>query len=191
MAFLWCAANTKNIGLFGGTESGVSVLEYIPAPRAGRKPEELCFTSRSSVAEDDFLSTSDPTDNPDPSSEPQIHRDAAAGTHVDNGIEEVKVAASQDAPGPDLSPMEGAAPASQLASRTIGPMFELLPLSKDTTYNSMLESGYPSAVDQTQHDVAPQWTEDTATLLIEGSSLPLHGEAIVKVRRCRFFRKGE
>ncbi|CDI82784.1 hypothetical protein, conserved [Eimeria praecox] len=167
-----------NAGFFGGTESGVTVLEYIPAPHAGKRAEDLCFTARSPLAEAGHPLTPTPAEFPTLSTIPQPHEEMLANKNADSVDADVQTISSEDEhrPGVPSFPKLAARPG---APGIIGPAFELLPTMLDSNFNSVLEPGYPT-MDQAQHEAGPLLSESATKLLIRGSFLPLQGEEILK-----------
>lgn len=175
-----CAANV-NIGFFGGTESGVSVLEYIPAPRVGKLAGEWCFTARSPPLEEDLPLTPSSEDLSSASTALQNHKEMQTGTRVDSAAATVGKAASKDTPRPVVFSFTDTQAGTLPASGTLGPTFELLPAVAELACDSFMEPGHPS-IDQAQQEAAHLFKENAGELLTGGSFLPLHAEAIVQVR---------
>ncbi|OEH75908.1 hypothetical protein cyc_05445 [Cyclospora cayetanensis] len=162
-----------NQSAFGGTESGVSILEYIPAPLAGIRPEDACFTPYS-TGFDKVLPTSQTAD-PEAS---LVAGEEFEGTGKRHELEG-DLASPFTVKPLDAVATTATAPGGMASLEHLGPPFEALPDLQDLVGGSMVASFRRSPDHTLQELLHVSAGESAKMLMIRGSFLPLHGNSIV------------
>lgn len=163
-------------GFFGGTESGVSILEYIPAPLAGRTAEESCFTPRSFDSERGNASVSSPFKPANIEDAPPLEsRNFLSGTSKGSFSGNAATVPTRNEFLTVVPHFTNAAE-SFTHFESLGPTFALLPPALDRACESTIEAVYHSA-DQALHDLPPL-ASGASSKMFWGSFLPLSGDAI-------------
>lgn len=169
------------------------MLEYIPAPRAGIRAEESCFTPRRSAPESEPTLALENVIFPESSTMPvedgwlSNAMAARSAAQMDVGGAVPAVAFTPALPYGDgllaTAPLTARMSAGLAAVEPLGSPIETLQAAQHLTDGTMLEANRRGA-DQILQQLLPPSLGDAAELFMTwGSYLPLHGDAVLAVSR--------